>query len=356
MNVRALVNWLPDERSAALINSPLSIRYLCGFPVEDGIILAAREESFLFLTEREYAEISEKIGTPHDLRIRVLTGGKQLLELLVKYGIKRIFIEPDKMTVTEYRLFKEQLHYAEIDTSEELARQLLLMRSVKTDEEIIAIGNAQRICDKAYERLLGSARKGMTERQIASLLDFYLSDFGSERLPFPTVVRSGENTANPNIKPTDRPIREGEFLILEFGASYDGYCAKMCRTAAVGEITPRMDNAYNAVSCAISDGLRALRAGIGGKVADSVAKATLNAWDVDKYCSVNFAHGIGLEPVEPPYLGQNSSSILKANTALSVSCGVNIAGKFGVKIGDMASLTEDGCIDYTAATKSLIHI
>ena len=350
---QTLVEWLPDERSAALITSPLSLRYLCKTPVENGLILAAKEERFLLVSEREYPSLAEKVA---DLKVQPFRGGKQLLELLVKYGIKRIFIEADKMTVSEYRLFKEQLHYAELDVSEELSDQLLRMRSVKTDSEIIAVGNAQRICDKAYERLLGTARKGMTERQIASLLDFYLVDFGSGPLPFSAMVRSGENTALPHPKPTDRPIREGDFLILEFSASYDGYCARMCRTTAVGEISTRMDNAYNAVSCAISDGLRALRAGIGGKVADSVAKATLNAWNVDQYCSVNFAHGIGLEPVEPPYLGQNSSSILKANTVLSVSCGVSIAGKFGIKIGDMASLTEEGCVDFTAATKSLLHI
>lgn len=348
-----LAEKLPDERTAALITSPLSLRYLCGALVENGIALVAKEQSFLYVRERDVLSVSSKA---QGFKVGALNNGRQLLDTLIKYGIKRVLVETDKMTVSEWKIFREQLHYAELSDSEELSEWLVQMRSVKSSEEIAAIENAQAICDKAYERLLGSIRKGMSERQIASLLEFYLTEFGSEGLPFPTVALSGENTAKPYLKPSDRQTREGDFLILEFGAMTDGYCAKMSRTVAAGNVDSRMEDTYNAVSCAISDGITALRGGIGGKVAYSVAASTLNAWKVDQYGSLSFAHGIGLEAYEAPYLGQKSSTILRAGAALAVFCDVRARDKFGVKIGDLAVLTDEGCRVFTKATRKLVHI
>ncbi|MGN1110932.1 MAG: M24 family metallopeptidase [Oscillospiraceae bacterium] len=363
--VTTLAEWLPDERHAALITSPLSLRYLCGFPIDNGVLFVTKEESFLFLRGNVLKSLPpmllEKLlerfpKKTTDFTVKELKTEKQLLDLMIKYGAKYLYIESDRMPVADFNMYKEQLHYAEFDTTDALPNELLRLRSVKTETELDAIEAAQKICDKAYERLLSNIRGGMTERQIAALLEFYLTDYGSSGAPFPTSVLSGENTAKQYLKPSDRTIREGDFVILEFGATFGGYCAKMCRTIAVGEIPLNRDNAYNAVSCAIADGLRSLRAGIGGKVADSVARSTLAAWDADKYCSSDFAHGIGLEVVEPPLVSQNSSALLRANTVLAVHSAIIVGGKFGVKIGDMAILTEDGCIDCTKATKSLVHL
>ena len=348
-----LVELLPADNSAALVTSPLSLRYLSGVNVDSGLILASKEAQALFVTQREFERLN---GRCPELAVTALNKSGQLLDMLIKYGIKRVYVEAEKMTVSEYNVYKDQLHYAQIDTSGALDNALYELRSVKRGDELGAIENAQKICDKVYERLLGSLRKGMSERQIASMLEYFLRKFGSEGECLPIKVLSGVNTADPGLSPGDRQIVEGDMLIMEFGARYDGYCAKMCRTVAVGKIDPKCENAYNAVSCAIQDGLKALRAGVGSKVADSVAGATLNAWGVDKYSSTTFAHGIGLEAAEPPFLGRGGSVSLKANTALYTKCGVRVPGKFGVKIGDMAVLTDIGCKNLTAATKSLVHI
>ncbi len=346
-----LVKKLPADNSAVLVISPISIRFLCGFDVESGMLLASREARILFVPKSAVNALKERIN---GIEVTALTADGQMLDIIVKYGIKRVYIEADKMTVAEYNVFKEQLHYAQLDTSNALDKAIAELRCVKTEQELTLIGSAQKICDKAYDRLLGSLRKGMSERQIASMLEYYLIKFGSEG-GVPVKVLSGENTANFDLNPSDRKISDGDMLIMEFGAKFGGYYAKMCRTCGVGRIDPKRENAYNAVSCAIHDGLRALRAGVGSKVADSVARATLNAWGVDEYCSTTFAHGVGLELVEPPFLGRGSFA-LKENTPLFVKCGVTFPGKFGVKIGDMAVLTDIGCTNLTEATKSLVNI
>ena len=351
--VEILAEKLPDERTAALVTSPLSLRYLCGVPVESGIALVAKEQSFLYVDERIVPQISDKAS---GFKVSAFKNRRQLLDLLVKYGIKQIMVEADKITLAEWKAFNEELHYAELSDSAELSWWIAQMRMVKSPDEAAAIEKAQSICDEAYERLLCNIRKGMTERQIATMLDYYLLEFGSDGMPFATSVLSGENTADPFLKPSDRKTREGDFIIMEFGAVSDGYCAKMSRTIAAGSIDARFENAYNAVSCAISDGIRALRGGIGGKVADSVARSTLNAWKIDQYARPGFAHGVGLEAYEPPYLSQDNSMMLKAGSALAVFCDVRVRDKFGIKIGDLAMLTDEGCKVFTKATKSLVHI
>lgn len=351
--VEILAGMLPDERTAALITSPISLKYLTGLPVENSIVLAAKEQSFLYASPRD---LPVMIGKIPGLRVEELKNGSQLLDMLVKYGIKNVLVEADKMTVSEFKIFREQMHYAVLSDSEELSEWLLRMRAVKSSDEISAVESAQTVCDKAYERLLGSIRKGMSERQIASMLDFYLAEFGSEKAPFPTVVLSGENTAQPHLRPSDRKTRDGDFIILEFGAMRQGYCSKMTRTVAAGNIDPRMEDAYNAVSFALSDGITALRGDIGGKVAYSVARSTLNAWKIDQNSVPAFAHGVGLEAYEAPYVGYSSNSTLRSGMTLSVFCDVRVKGRFGVKIGDTAVLTDDGSRVFTKATRKLVHI
>lgn len=351
-----LAGMLPDERSAALVTSPLSLRYLCGCYVESGLAIIGHEESVLFVPERIYQRVSGRVS---GFKVTALTNGQQLLDLLIKYGIKRVFIEADKMSVSEWKLFREQLHYAELCDTEDLSEWLVRMRTVKSSEEIAAIRRAQAICDDAYERLLGSVRKGMTERQILSLIDYYLAEAGSEGSPFQTVVLSGENTARLNVsdrRPLDRVTESGDLIIMEFGARVDGYCAKMSRTIGVGSVDPQIDEAYRAVSCAISDGVKALRAGIGGKVADSVARSTLNAWGFDKYSSGSFAHGIGLEEFEAPFLGRRSSAVLRPDTVLAACCEIKLPGKFGIRTEDTAVLGEEGCMVLTKATRTLVLV
>ncbi|MGN0668941.1 MAG: M24 family metallopeptidase, partial [Oscillospiraceae bacterium] len=285
-----------------------------------------------------------------------LSSLKQILDILVKFGIKRLYIENDKMTVAELDLMKNMLHYADFITTGELTSALLKMRSIKSESEIACVKRAQNVCDKAYQRLLMTVRKGMTERQIAAYLNYFLVEFGADEPAFSARALAGENSALPHARPSSRQIREGDFLLLEFGARVGGYCAKMARTVAVGKISPKQEDAYNAVSCAVFDGLKTLRAEISSNVPDSVARATLNAWNVEKYSRGGFAHGIGIDVSEPPFLEENGGAMLKEGMTLAVGCDIRLPERFGVKITDTCVLTGDGCVNFTAATRDLVHI
>ncbi|MCH5203419.1 MAG: M24 family metallopeptidase [Oscillospiraceae bacterium] len=348
-----LSEWLSDERTAALITSGLSLRHLCGFGLSHGLILAAKEESFLFVSEDEFERVKAKA---EGLSVRAYSDTKQLLDLLVKHNIRKILVESDKMTVRELNFYTDELHCAKLETSDLLSQKLAMLRAVKSDMELNAVKKAQLVCDKAYDKLLMSIRKGMSERQIAAMLSGFLVEYGADELMPRMRIASGENSAKHHIKPTERKITDGDFLLMDFGAKVGGYCASMARTVVVGEISPKRENIYNAVFCAVTDGLKAIRAGIGANVAQSVAMATLNNWDIDRYARSDFGHGTGLEFFEPPYLVQGSPSMLKTNMTLVCGCEVTAPSRYGVKIADCVCVTEDGCIDLTTATKSLVHI
>lgn len=344
-----LGSFLPDERSAALVTSDESLRYLCKSEVDSAIALISKEARFLFVGKGVFV-------SAEGFRVFALSNLKQILDILVKYGIKKLYIENDKMTVAEFDLLKNTLHYADFITNGELTAALLKMRSIKSESEIACVKKAQMVCDKAYQRLLMTVRKGMTERQISAYLNYFLVEFGADEPAFSSKALSGENSANPKARPSSRQIREGDFLLLEFGARVGGYCAKMARTVAVGEISSKQNDAYIAVSGAVFDGLKTLRADISSNVPDSVARATLNAWNVEKYARGSFAHGIGIDVSEPPFLGENSGTMLKAGMTLVVGCDIRVPERFGVKITDTCALTEDGCVNFTTATRDLVHI
>lgn len=344
-----LGSFLPDERSAALVTSAESIRYLCGTEISGAIAFVSKETRFLFVGKGVLVSANGFV-------VFTLSSLKQILDILVKFGIKRLYIENDKMTVAELDLLKNALHYAEFITTGELSAALLKMRSVKSESETARVKKAQNVCDKAYQRLLTTVRKGMTERQIAAYLNYFLVEFGADEPAFSARALSGENSAAANARPSSRQIREGDFLLLEFGARVGGYCAKMARTVAVGAISSRQEDAYNAVSCAVFDGLKTLRAEISSNVPDSVARATLNAWNVEKYSRGGFAHGIGIDVSEPPFLSEKGGATLKEGMTLAVGCDIRLPERFGVKITDTCALTADGCENFTSATRELVHI
>lgn len=351
--VEILSEWLPDERTAALITSELSLRHLCGFGLAYGLILAAKEESFLFVSEGEFESVKERA---QGFTVRVFGDIKELLDLLVKHNIRKILVESDRMTVREHKFYAEELYSSELIISDGLSQKLAMLRSLKSEVEINAVKKAQLVCDRAYEKLLMSIRKGMSERQLAAMLSSLLVENGADELMPKMRIASGENSAKHYSKPTDRKLSDGDFLLMDFGAKTGGYCASMARTVIVGKITPKRENIYNAVYCAVTDGLKALRDGIGAKVAQSVAQATLNNWDIDRYAKADFGHGTGLEFSEPPYLVQGSPSMLKANMTLVCGCEVTAPSRYGVKIADCVYLTEDGYVNLTSATKTLVHV
>lgn len=349
-----LAGILPDEHTAALITSPVSRRYLCGWGCEDGIVLLTKSEC-IYIVSSLYFEQARELARGCTV-VRMDNIESELLDMLFRYDIRCVAAEAEHITASELAAYRRMLNYTDVQASERLSEALSAMRTIKSREEVELIAAAQNIADRAFERLLGRLRKGMTEKRIAAMLACSLLECGAEDTAGRITAASGKNSSCPCAVPTDREICDGDMLVLDFGAKLGGYCARMARTLAVGRIPRSQEEAYNAVYCAGHDALKALRTGVNAKVADSVARSTLNAWGADKYFTHGLGGGVGMEPRELPDISQKSTAMLRAGMVVSVGPAVYVPEMYGVRIKTMAEITENGCNILSDTTTNLIRI
>lgn len=353
-NTERIAAELKDETHAALITDDISRRYVTGFGSSAGIVFVTKEKSY-FIIDSRYFEKAEQQAKGCEV-IRLTDLRKQIYAIIEEHGIAVISIESKSVTVSELEDYKKLFNALIVDSSSWLSVTLERMRIIKSEEEILKIEAAQRIAEAAFSKLITSIRVGMTEKQVASVLNFYMMDLGADGISFDTIAASGINSACPHAVPTDKKLENGEFLTLDFGAVVDGYHSDMTRTVVIGKPDDEMKNVYNAVWGANTDALKAVRADITGKLLDSVARSTLDAWSYEKYFTHGLGHGVGLEIHEAPNISPKSPFTLREGMVITIEPGVYIPHKYGVRIEDMVVVTSDGCLNLTKTPKTLLYI
>ncbi|MBQ8410702.1 MAG: aminopeptidase P family protein [Ruminiclostridium sp.] len=345
---------LQDDTHAALITGDISRRYATGFSSSAGIVFVTKHKSYLIIDGRYYEKASQQAK---GCEVQLLTDlRKQVYAIIEEHGIEVVSIESKTVTVSELEDYKKLFNALVVDSSPWLSVTLERMRIIKSEEEILKIEAAQRIAEAAFSKLITSIRVGMTEKQVATVLNFYMMDLGADGISFDTIAASGVNSACPHAVPTDKPLQNGEFLTLDFGAVVDSYHSDMIRTVVIGKPDEEMKNIYNAVWGANTDALKAVRADITGKLLDNVARSTLDAWGYEKYFSHGLGHGVGLEIHEAPTISPKSAFTLREGMVITIEPGAYIPNKYGVRIEDMVVVTSDGCLNLTKTPKTLIYI
>ena len=213
---------------------------------------------------------------------------------------------------------------------------------------------AQQITDRAFSEVLSRVKSGMTEKQLQAELIYSLYKNGADGLAFDPIVVSGPNTSLPHGVATDRVIREGDFVTMDFGAAYQGYCSDMTRTVAVGYATEEMEKVYNTVLQAQLAGIAATKAGVLGKDIDKAARDVIAAAGYGEYFGHGYGHCIGMECHESPNANPSGDKIMEENMVSSAEPGIYLPGKFGVRIEDLVIFTADGCENITKSPKNLI--
>ncbi len=356
MYLDKLISWLGSDSEAALFTSEVSKRYLTGFGSEDGVLIVTKRGAYYIIDARYFEHTEQQVKDP---LCRVILQNElygQIGEIFAGDGVKQVYVEDEFMTVAVLSEYKRKFPDMAFDTSNRLSDFMRNMRIIKTDEEIGCITKAQRIAEAAFTKLLSNMRAGMTEKQIAALLEYVMIDLGSDGVSFPTIAASGVNSACPHAVPTDKPVRDGDFLTLDFGATYKGYHSDMTRTVVFGKPTDEMKNIYNAVWGANTDAIKAVRADISCKLVDNVARSTLDAWGYEQYFTHGLGHGVGLEIHEAPNVSYRSGITLKEGMIITIEPGVYIPEKYGVRIEDMCVVTKEGCKIITETPKTLIYI
>lgn len=340
-----------EKNQAFLINSPENRRYLTGFASSDGYLLVTPDEAILFADSR-YIEAAQK-SARGCTEIALLTSlSQQLKEYAEKLGIKTVFTESQRLSVDEFNSFCEIL-LCEC-TAEKTDEAIDALRRGKSLEEKQKILAAQAIAEKAFDRILGFIKEGITERNIALELDFYMLKNGAECVSFETIAVSGKNSSMPHGVPSNKKIERGDFITMDFGAVVDGYHSDMTRTVAVGEVSSKQAQVYETVLSAQEKSLASLKAGVSCFDADAAARDIIKNAGYGAFFGHGTGHGVGIEIHEQPRLSPKSKQILEIGDVVTVEPGIYLPEEFGVRIEDMAFITENGCENLTKSPKSLI--
>jgi Xaa-Pro aminopeptidase len=233
-------------------------------------------------------------------------------------------------------------------------RKIEELRTVKDPSEIELLGTACRISCQAIADIFSLIRPGLTERQLAAALDARMTALGAERPAFDTIVASGPNGAIPHHAPTDRPVRRGDLITMDFGALYGGYHADMTRTVALGEPAGWQREIYELVAAAQRAGLDAARPDADVADVDAAARDLIRDAGHGDHFQHGLGHGVGLEIHEAPAIGYGATGKLASRVPVTVEPGVYLPGRGGVRIEDVLVVGAGGTGLLTTTTRELL--
>lgn len=349
--INKLQRFLKNPNEAILIHSPENRRYFTNFPSSDGYLVITKNDS-IFFTDSRYIEAAQKtVPCKAQLLTRLSNEVKMLFE---EEGIEKVYTETERLSVALLSQFKKIFSPVKVTPSTGLESKINELRMVKTSEEIQLIKKAQQITEDAFEHILTFIRPGVTEKRIALELDFYMLSHGAEALSFETIAVTGKKTSMPHGVPDNTIVETGDFITMDFGAVYKGYHSDMTRTVAVGEISAEQRKIYEIVLSAQKASLEKLKKGVSCKDADAAARDIIKNSGYGDYFGHGTGHGVGIEIHELPNLSPRSEATLEVGNIVTVEPGIYIPTKFGVRIEDMALITENGYENLTNTPKELI--
>lgn len=269
-------------------------------------------------------------------------------------GGVHVGVESNRMRFLELRYLESAFNRAQFDTADGVLNQL---RMRKDAGEVAAMRQAVKIAQAALLATLPMIKPGVTERQVASELMIQLLKAGtSPELPFHPIVSSGPNSADPHASPSDRALQTGDLLVIDWGASCEGYISDLTRTFAVGAVEPEYKRIYELVKMANQAGRDAARPGIAAGQVDAAARRVIEDGGYGQYFFHRVGHGIGMEAHEPPYMFGENKLVLEPGMAFTVEPGIYLTGRGGVRIEDNLVITENGAETLSDLPRELITL
>jgi Xaa-Pro aminopeptidase len=354
MNLEKLINALPENQDGAFICSTENRLYFTGFASSAGYLLATKRGS-VFLTDSRYIEAARNKIKSCDV-VELKSMKEQLPGICAQLGCRSLYVEAQRMTLHAFRNLEEILNGIGMNADNTLDNIICSIRSIKSGFEIKRIKTAQAIAERAFEHILKFIIPGVSEREIALELDYFMLREGAHGLSFETIAVSGENSSMPHGTASQRKIKNGDFITMDFGAVFDGYHSDMTRTVAVGDVSRKHREVYNTVLNAQKAALEAIKEGVACAAADAAARDIITAAGYGEYFRHSTGHGVGVEIHEEPSLSPTRQEVLRAGNIVTVEPGIYLPGEFGVRIEDMVAVTKDGCENLTSCPKELIIV
>lgn len=333
---------------ALLVTQPENRRYLSGFQASDlsiaessgALLIPAKGEPILFTDSRYQLEASTEAK---DFTFAIYQRGllKLLEQKLRALGIKQLAFESAyTLHSTAGKLSgMAEKHGIELVPVLGLVETL---RIVKTEEEIALIRQSVHLNEVVFQEVYKTLSPGLTERQIALRIETAMREKGAEDKSFATIVAGGPNAALPHAVPTDRPVREGEPLVIDMGLKLTGYCSDMTRTVVLGQPDAKTIELFRVVRRAQLTALAGLKAGVTGFAVDKLARETIRQAGYAKNFGHGLGHGVGLAVHEAPSLNPRYTKKLRAGMVVTVEPGIYLAGWGGIRLENMVVVRPDG--------------
>lgn len=335
------------QLDAMLVTGSIGRQYAVGSVVFAGSVLVTAERGWYVTDGSPLPSQSPDYET---ISVPASTVDETVAKLIRDHRLTAVGYEEETLSQRGYAALSGLL------SCELVPAQKLLWdaRRKKTSEEIRRIRAVQAITDRAFLDVLPRIRAGLTEHEIAGMLAERMLANGGFQLAFPPIVASGINGSNPHGFATDRIVRNGDFVTMDFGVIMDNYGSDMTRTVAIGSCTDEMRHVYETVLAAQQAGIRAAHGGVRGQEIDAAGRSVIEAAGYGACFTHSFGHGLGLEGHESPGAGPNDTTELPAGAVVSAEPGIYLPGRFGVRIEDLIVLTEDGCENLNRSTKELL--
>ena len=352
-NLEKYLSLLNNEVNGLLLTSRYSRHYGAEYDIAEGVAVVSAKGCRYF-TDSRYIEAAQKglKGFEVIMVDREHPYTKLINEAIADFDITTLGYEENYLTVAEFNTYADKLNAKLVP----MHAQISGFRAVKEQWELDHMRTAQAIADKAFAEVCTRIKAGMTEKQLQAELIYCLYKNGGEGLSFDPIVVSGPNTSLPHGVATDRVIQAGDFITMDFGVLYNGYCSDMTRTVALGFATEEMEKVYNTVLQAQLAGIAATRAGVKGKDIDAAARQVITDAGYGEFFGHGYGHSLGLEVHESPSPNPGNDAPMPAGAVASAEPGIYLPGKFGVRIEDVVIFTAEGCENITNSPKNLIIV
>lgn len=338
---------------ALLLTGLPNIRYITGFSGTSALALVTPKEATLITDFRYQTQATAEVGDLAHVVIEPQSLWTGLWRSLPTAAAAVVGFESHHLVHRDFQRLLEQGARWQWRPTIDLVETL---RERKDEDELALIARAASIAVSALESAIAEVRGGMTELEIAGVLERALRNGESEGFPFPTIVASGERSALPHARSSERAVQHGDFLLIDFGAVVGGYCADVTRTFVVGAATDEQREIHSIVREANERASRAIRAGMRGRDADAVARGYIEDRGFGSAFGHSLGHGIGIEVHEAPRLARTAEASLPPHAVVTIEPGIYRPGWGGVRIEDDVFLDDGGARVLTAFSRDLMEI
>lgn len=341
------------ELDAVVIMDANCLRYFSDFTGGEGILVVGTDYHILF-TDSRYVESASYEAKSYDVRdIGRKKYSECIAEVFCQKEVHKAGFEGNTILLKDYKAWSEAMPQV---SWEDISTEIEEIRMIKNSLEIANIERAEAIGDLAFHKILNFIKPGVTEKEVAMELERIMQVNGAIGTSFDTIVASGTNSSMPHANVTDKEIEYGDFVIVDFGCKFEGYCSDMTRTIVVGKANDEQRKIYQTVLDAQRAALEVIREGMICSEVDKVARDWIAKEGFKEYFGHALGHSVGLEIHEAPTFSVKCDRVLEENMIMTVEPGIYLPGFGGVRIEDLILVTKEGYRNLTYSRKDLIEL